>query len=65
MVKVDDSISGTFVADLLVVDADMLNAMVARPVEDSTSSVSTDGDQPEVQPMSMSRSLRIRQLDEF
>ena len=65
MFKVDDSISGTSLADLLVVDADMLNAMVASPVEDSTSLVNTHGEQAEVQPMSMGRSLRIRQLDEF
>jgi hypothetical protein len=60
-----DSISDTIVADLLVADADELNAMVARLDGDSASSVGAAGDPTDIAPMSMSRSLKIRQLDEF
>jgi hypothetical protein len=64
MFKVDDSILDTTVADLLVADADALNAMVAGPDADSAS-VSTFRERFDVQPMSMGKSLRIRELDEF
>ena len=60
-----DSISDIIVADLLVADADELNAMVARSDADSVSSVGAPGDRTDIAPMSMSRSLKIRQLDEF
>ena len=60
-----DSISDTIVADLLVADADELNAMVARSDADSASSVGAAGDRTDIAPLSMSRSLKIRQLDEF
>ena len=63
MFKVDDFLSDSIV-DLLVADTDALNAMVAGPDADVTASARTDGSAG-LQPMSMSRLIKIRELDEF
>jgi hypothetical protein len=64
MFKVDDFVTDSMIVDLLVADTDALNAMFAAPAADVAASAPKDGDAA-LQPMSMSRLIKVRELDEF
>jgi hypothetical protein len=64
MFKVDDFVTDSMIVDLLVADTDALNAMLAAPDADVTASAPKERDAA-LQPMSMSRLIKVRELDEF